>query len=345
MKTYVAFVRDHSASMRSLKEGAKTDFNLMVEGIKNTRIQNSLNITRATIVECGSGWNAAVVVKETGTLIENIHPLSNYVTDGGGTPLWESVLTAITNVADVAKYDISRYQEQIGFLVIVTTDGYDNRSTPTQLNTLITTIKKLQATDLWTFVFRVPVGHKKTIVNLGIPEGNVVEWEQTTESQSKTTDATTAAIDNYYTTRSMGATSTMSFYTTDLSNVTIKEVKSELNDITDRVDVARVWTGDDGIAIRGFCIKSFGEYSLGKGFYELTKAETVQDNKKVILKHLKKGRYFTGTNDQIRNMLNLPAGNLKIHPGDHGDFEIYVQSTSVNRKLYKNSNVVYWKDA
>ena len=345
MKTYVAFVRDHSASMRSLKEGAKNDFNLMVEGIKNTKIQNSLNLTRATIVECGSGWNADVVVKESGTLIEKIQPLTNYVSDGGGTPLWRSVITAIKNITDVAAYDVRGYQEQVGFLVIVTTDGYDNRSTAIEFKTLNDTIRKLQATDLWTFVFRVPIGHKKTIVALGIPEGNVVEWEQTTESQVKTTVATTAAIDNYFVTRSMGQTCTKSFYTTDLSNVTIKEVKAELDDITDQVDVARVWTGDDGIAIKGFCIKSFGDYSLGKGFYELTKTETVQDNKKVILKHLKKGRYFTGTNDQIRNMLNLPAGNLKIHPGDHGDFEIYVQSTSVNRKLYKNSNVVYWKNA
>jgi hypothetical protein len=128
-----------------------------------------------------------------------------------------------------------------------------------------------------------------------------------------------------------------------LSSVSISEVKKELDDVTDYVDVKRVWTGDDDIQIRDFCEKSFGEYVKGKAFYELTKPETVQQNKTIVLRHLKKGRYYAGQYD-VKVLLGLPiTGPVRIHPGDHGDFEIYVQSTSVNRKLKKNTNVLYWK--
>ena len=74
-------------------------------------------------------------------------------------------------------------------------------------------IKKLQATDKWTFAFRVPVGNAKALSQLGIPLGNILEWEQTVEGMRVSEVATRAATQNYYNLRASGVASTSNFYT------------------------------------------------------------------------------------------------------------------------------------
>jgi len=36
-------------------------------------------------------------------------------------------------------------------------------------------------------------------------------------------------------------------------------------------------------------------------------------------------------------------GTIKLAPGDHGNFEIFIQSTSNNRKLLAGTKCVYWR--
>ena len=342
MITHVAFVRDHSGSMKRLANTALEDFNTTVDSVKATLKDSAYHDIYASVVECGVGWQGDVVALQTHLNIKFLNPLKSYRADGGRTPLWDSVVKAINLLqGSVALNRISGEGES--FLVFVTTDGQDN-SSKTPPEKLARVIRELQGTDVWTFVFRVPVGYKKNIVALGIPADNVMEWEQTSEALVKSTQETTTAFRNYFDNRNKGVTSSRSFYTSDLKAVCLGEVKAEMQDITNEVEVARVWSGDDGSQIREFAFKSFGEYKIGCGFYELTKAETIQEHKKIIIKHLKKGLYFTGK--YARELLEIPtSGEVRVHPGDHGDFEIYIQSTSVNRKVYKNTNVLYWKNA
>jgi len=42
-------------------------------------------------------------------------------------------------------------------------------------------------------------------------------------------------------------------------------------------------------------------------------------------------------------LLGLPeVGSVAVNPGDHGNFNIFVQSTSVNRKLVAGTKALYW---
>jgi hypothetical protein len=44
-------------------------------------------------------------------------------------------------------------------------------------------------------------------------------------------------------------------------------------------------------------------------------------------------------------MLGLPrVGDARVRPGDHGKFDVFVQSTSVNRKLSYGTQVMYWEN-
>jgi len=36
-------------------------------------------------------------------------------------------------------------------------------------------------------------------------------------------------------------------------------------------------------------------------------------------------------------------GEVRIRPGDHGNFDLFVQSTSCNRHLVEGTSLVYWK--
>lgn len=192
-------------------------------------------------------------------------------------------------------------------------------------------------------MFRVPRGDKKALVAKGIPADNILEWDQTQRGVEVATAATTTAMRNFYTARSAGVKSTESFYT-DLSNVTVKEVKANLLDISQEVSIWKVLAKEDGDQIKDFCERRLGGKSMIKGaaFYELVKPERkVQDYKKIVIKDKKSGAIYGG--DAARQLLGLPfVGDVKLVPGDHGKFVVFVQSTSTNRKLYEGSSLLYW---
>jgi hypothetical protein len=85
-----------------------------------------------------------------------------------------------------------------------------------------------------------------------------------------------------------------------------------------------------------------GSYVKGTAFYQLTKPEdVVQDYKILLVLDKKSGAVYSGRD--ARTLLGLPtSGNCKIIPGNHGNFEVYIQSTSINRKLPGGSKLVIW---
>ena len=338
MRTIVSFVRDHSASMRNLKSAAMNDYNLMLKSIKD---QSSYeHEIYGSVVACGENWRTPVKVLEQTQPIKLLRQVLLYDTDGNSTPLWESVWVAINEIEDFSgQYKSIKSQNQDAYLVIVTTDGRNNAG-PISADRLMKRIYDLQGTDRWTFVFRVPVGHKQAIVALGVHPENVIEWEQTTESLVRTSENTQVGINNYFVARSAGLTSSSSFYT-DLKNVKPSDLKKTLDVITHEIDIKRVRPCDHQIQIRDFVEQNWDEtYQKGCYFYQLTKPEKIQSNKRIIIKHRKSGVAYGGRD--ARDVLGLPDYDTKVNTGDHGQYDIYVQSTSVNRKLMSETNVIRW---
>ena len=84
------------------------------------------------------------------------------------------------------------------------------------------------------------------------------------------------------------------------------------------------------------------KFEKGKSYYQLTKKEIIQDYKKIIVKRTKDGKYITG--ESVREILKIPKNNPKKVSVDNAevpDFEVYVQSTSVNRVLLPDTKLVY----
>ena len=81
-------------------------------------------------------------------------------------------------------------------------------------------------------------------------------------------------------------------------------------------------------------------FKIGRGFYELTKPELVQERKEVVLRD-KTGDMFSG--EKARTMIGLPfgvRGRIRPMKKDFG-YDVFIQSTSANRKLLAGTRFLY----
>jgi len=342
MKNYIGFSNDHSGSMQNIARAAARDFNATVSVIKQAALANNID-TIVNVVQNGirTARDTAAVVRQV--VNSNIHvlnpiPEGSYVANGAGTPLFDSVgelIELMSSVPDANDPDVT-------FLVFVTTDGGENHSRKWNGHRLGQEIQRLQQTDRWTFVFRVPRGHARHLTSKGIPEGNIQEWDQSDRGMQVSQQATAQAFNDYYTGRTKGVRSTSTFYSS-LKNVSTAEVKAALKDISAEVTMWPVLSTENGAEIRPFVEKRLNKPMLkGSAFYQLMKTESkVQDYKMICIREKKTGLMYYGP--AARQLIGLPAsGDVRLHPGDHGEFDIFIQSTSVNRKLVAGTQVMYW---
>ncbi len=93
--------------------------------------------------------------------------------------------------------------------------------------------------------------------------------------------------------------------------------------------------------IQSFASNNGLVFERGKGFYHFQKPELIQKNKEIVLREKSTGDFFEG--NMCRKMLNLITYDEKkrIKPTDFPDYDIFIQSTSLNRKLISNSLFLY----
>ena len=106
---------------------------------------------------------------------------------------------------------------------------------------------------------------------------------------------------------------------------------------------------DDDQPIKQFVEEQGATFKKGRGFYELTKSVVVQQYKEIVVMDKATGDIFTGP--AVREMLGLPeqienrkaAGrkDAKLRPVDLTKWAVFIQSTSVNRKLIGGTRFLY----
>lgn len=103
----------------------------------------------------------------------------------------------------------------------------------------------------------------------------------------------------------------------------------------------QILTVVDNIDIKNFVINSGATFRTGRGFYELTKKETISPKKEVIIQNVVSGDMFTGKDARV--MLGVPeTDTVNITPRNVPANHIaFIQSTSVNRKLIGNTKFLY----
>lgn len=332
-KNYIGFVNDHSGSMRKLASAAIKDYNANIDAVKHAANTEMLD-TVVSVVGVGYPSDSQVTRQ---VQISNPHvlkPVTVWPTNGG-TPLYDG----IGNMIELLESLPDAKDPNVSFLIMITTDGEEMHSTKYTQSTLRQLIERVSASGNWTFAIRVPRGAYTSLVsNIGIPVGNIQQWDTSSAGLEKSTQAQAQAVTQYYAARSAGLKASSAFYA-DASQVNV----SALVDISSKVSLYVVPDANSGIEIRDFVLTKRMQYLKGAAFYQLTKTEArVQPNKLIIVRDRTTGKIYSGKD--ARSMIGLPNDqNARLHPGDHKNFDIFIQSTSVNRKLVGGTGVVYWE--
>ena len=99
------------------------------------------------------------------------------------------------------------------------------------------------------------------------------------------------------------------------------------------------------ISLKKFVEESKLIYRKGCGYYQLTKAEIIQDYKGVLARRKSDGQFITG--HAIKEVLGIKASEKKfsLELSEIPDFDVFVQSTSVNRILLPGTDFVYEEES
>lgn len=335
MKNYVTFINDHSGSMAHLAQTALVDYNTNMQAIADAASKERLD----TIVsEIGIGYpNERKVTRLLVISNPNVlKPKTSWRTDGG-TPLYDGIWDAIELHEKLPDYN----NPEVSFLVFITTDGAEAHSIRNDPVALGARIGQLQATGRWTFIARMPRGGRHYAQKIGIPDGNILEWETSVEGMRAATVQTQTATTSFYQARAAGASSSTSFYTNAAAVNT-----SVLTDITSEVSLYQVPAHGGRLEIKDFILSKRKTYLKGAAFVQLVKTEPKIGPKKIVLIRERNApnRIFAGK--EARQMIGMPTdptSNARVHPGDHGSYDIFIQSESLNRLLPDNVGVIYWE--
>lgn len=328
---------DRSGSMNSVRREALDGVNKTLRDITKAA-EESRQETRVSLYDFADYVNRPFFERPT----QMVEQLYSYYPNGG-TALFDAVERAINDHL----VPQSQYEDH-SFVVIAITDGQDNGSRDKTGRTMNELVRRVQGTDRWTVTFQLPPNHKAPFCrHFSVPEGNVTEWEATRQGVERATVQRDLGTQAYFAGRSVGVNSTKSFYekvTTDLSKLNTNTLRQTLTNIAGQV---KTWQVDREEDIQPFVQRQLGNvpYIPGTAFYQLTKTEArVQPYKKVLL--MEKGSRAVYGGDEARRLIGLKDGaTCRVIPGNHSNFDIFIQSTSNNRKLVRGTKVVHYPNA
>lgn len=332
MKNRVAIVVDVSGSMGSIKQQTIKMVNNTITNLKNEykKWQQETSIDLITFDNY-----VQTIYKDIDVRFAQNFSTSNFRL-GHSTKLFDAIGLTINDLINDENED-----DYTSFVLLVITDGYENGSkTFRNVKKLTQLIKSAQLSDRFTITLQVPRGDKLNLIRLGIPEENIREWDQTTKGVDEVETSITRGLSNYYQSRATGQRSIKNFYVQpDLSSVKTRDLQKLENQSLD-YDILTV---NKECAIKPFVESKTGiRYSPGVALYQLSKPEVIQCNKNVALMDRRDGSIYSGF--KARNLIGLPTNaSAKVIPGNHGNYEIFVQSNSVNRKLVRGTKVLVRK--
>lgn len=256
----------------------------------------------------------------------------------GGTALRDAISDGIGNYGVLKATDGG----PVTRLVMVLTDGEENASRNTSAPGLQGLVGCAQATDMYTIAILVPKGaEEKTARLTGVPAGNIRGWDVASATGAADAGkAASSAVAGYYDSRSKGVTRSTRFFV-DASKVT----ESDVLKIAQPITSVKVWRIEKETVIRE-AVESRGyEFREGCGYYELSKGERLRAGRAIMLQSRAGGvRATVYAGDGLRQLLGIPDGEHLIGEGTLGDWRVYVQSTSFNRKLVRGTLFVYRTD-
>lgn len=337
LRNHAILVIDGSGSMQGLRPKVEEVVNAQISELR-TRTQATGQETTLSIYQFAND----VRLLTLNTPIFAVTHFSGYRPDGN-TALLDAVGKAISDhecMPDASDPNTS-------FLMIIVTDGQENWSRAFTAASLKAKMQNVIRTDRWTFVFSGPKGSGAYMLHFGVEPGNIQEWETTVAGLTSLGAQLSGGVVNYYAGRATGQRRISNFFQPDLTRISQQAITA----LDDLANDFRTWDVTTAIDITAFvnnklmyspqlANKIGNTYQMGRGYYELTKAEEVQANKDFLLLDTNTNAVYGG--NQARALIGCPIGHsFKIKPGNHAGYRIFIRSTSTNRKLVPGTKFLY----
>ncbi|UQW99453.1 vWA domain-containing protein [Streptomyces sp. RerS4] len=261
---------------------------------------------------------------------------------GGMTALLAATLKSQRELAQTAQL----YGDH-SFLTFVLTDGQENAShrcpdAPARdPRALVQAVAKMIETqdDNWTLAVLVPdqMG-KREATQFGFPKDNIAIWDATsTQGLEEAGQVIREATEKFMVGRTKGIRGSRAVFSTGGEAINKKSIEAAgLTPVNASEYHLIPVTREAGI--REWVIESGHTFRNGGAFYQLGKTEKIQARKQIAVLEKKTDRVYTGP--EARALLGLPDTEVRVKPDHNDEFTIFVQSTSVNRKLIPNTRLL-----
>lgn len=254
----------------------------------------------------------------------------------GQTPMLDGIGVAIKLLEGLP----GSTDENTSNVIIVITDGEENASKQFHPEHLNKKILGLQHTDRWSFAFLVPPRARESFARRwNIPLENIKEWDQTAKGIQEASSQLDQAVQTFTADRSAGKKSTRTFFA-DATKISYGDLNA-LSNVMQHVKSLAVGAEariDEFVAAQGMT------FETGRGYYQLTKTEKLQPYKKCMFRKRGERSVYAGTAADLHRLLQIPDqgnGDIRIKPGNLADFEVFIQSTSNNRKLVRGTTLIW----
>ncbi|MEU8763569.1 vWA domain-containing protein [Streptomyces sp. NPDC048659] len=334
---HVALVLDASSSMSRLSRKVVEVADQQISYLAR-RSQELDQETRVTVYVFADKVECVIYDKD----VLRMPSLKSLYRVGGMTALLAATLKSQRELAQTAQL----YGDH-SFLTFVLTDGQENAShrcddapskDPRGLMQAVAELVEKQE-DNWTLAVLVPdqMG-KREAMQCGFPKDNIAVWDATsTQGLEEAGVVIREATEKFMVGRTKGIRGSRAVFSTGADAVNTQTIKAAGLTPLDASAYELIPVARD-IAIREWVTESGHTYRTGCAFYQLSKSEKVQARKQIAVLEKKTDRIFTGP--EARALLGLPDAEVRLKPDHNDDFTIFVQSTSVNRKLVAQTRLL-----
>ncbi|MFG2332715.1 vWA domain-containing protein [Streptomyces sp. NPDC048604] len=334
---HVALVLDASSSMSHLSRKVVEVADQQIEYLAR-RSRELDQETRVTVYVFADKVECVIYDKD----VLRMPSLKQLYRVGGMTALLAAALKSQRELAQTAQL----YGDH-SFLTFILTDGQENAShrcpgaparTPRELVQGVADMIETQD-DNWTLAVLVPdqMG-KREAMQCGFPNDNIAIWDATsTQGLEEAGQVIQEATEKFMVGRTKGIRGSRAVFSTGGKAVNKETIKAAGLTPADPSQYRLVPVTRDA-AIRDWVVESGHTYRTGGAYYQLSKSEKIQARKQIAVLEKKSDRIYTGP--EARALLGLPDAEVRVKPDHNDDFTIFVQSTSVNRKLVPQTRLL-----
>lgn len=335
---HVALVLDASSSMTHLRDKVirVADEQIAYLARRSKELDQE---TRVTVYVFANEVECIVYDKD----VLRLPSLKDHYKTHGMTALLAATLKSQTELGHAAQL----YGDH-SFLTFILTDGQENAShrcnaapsrSPQELRDMVS--RRLdQMPDNWTVAVLVPdqIGRREA-QQCGFPKDNIALWDATSTSGLEEAGQTIQqATESFMVGRKKGIRGSRSVFSTGADAVNANTIRSAGLTPLDPSSFNLIPVTKE-MGIRDWVQKECNlPFKLGSAFYQLSKRENIQPKKHIAVLEKKTGQVYSG--QKARDLIGLSNREVRVSPDHNKDYSIFVQSTSVNRKLVPHTQLL-----